>query len=182
MQSFSRAFGLVATLTLVGIGGCGGSIGTINYEARGPNPPPRAKSEIAMYDVDCREPTVAMADCTYNGAAVNWKVIGAFHTPVKAAAKWGRYRTDVLQMASIKGCPAVAIRRVAPSNTGSEPIGAFCVDPAAAGDVTPAGPGPTGPAIGVSGSATVTPTAHECNTNNDCPPGVKCTRGTCHNE
>jgi hypothetical protein len=179
MQSYPRLLGIVATLSL-GFA-CGGSIGTINYEPRAPNPPPRAKTEIAMYDIDCREPVVAMSDCTYNGAAVNWQVIGAFHTPVKAAAKWGKYRSDVLQMASVKGCPAVAMRRVAPSNTGSEPIGAFCVDPAATGDAGTAPP-PGGPGIGVSGTATVAPVAHECNSNNDCPPGVKCTRGTCHNE
>ncbi len=177
MQSFSRAFSAFAVVAV--LGACGGSIGTINWEQRAPSPAPRAKAEIAMYDVDCREPVVNMTDCMYNGATVNWKVIGAFHTPTKAAAKWGKYRTDVLQMASLKGCPAVAIRRVAPSNTGSDPIGAFCVDPAAAGD----GGQPGGTGAAISGSASVSvPTAHECNTNNDCPPGVKSTRGTCKNE
>ena len=179
-----RGFSLVVPVLAL-TAACGGSIGPVNYEPREPPRAPRAKTEVAMYDVDCREPTLNMTDCVYNGAPVGWKVLGAFHTPTKAAAKWGKYRSEVLSMASMKGCPAVAIRRTAPSNTGSEPIGAFCIDPGAMGGGGPTQPDPGatgGPAVIGTATATVSVPAHECNTSNDCPPNVKCTRGTCRNE
>ncbi|GAC1352237.1 MAG: hypothetical protein NVS3B20_08120 [Polyangiales bacterium] len=194
--------GLVATVAAVA---CGGGMGPIGYEARAPSPPPRAKTQVAVYDVDCRSPVMNITDCVYNGSTASWRVIGAFHTPLRAPARWSRYRAQVLDLAAARGCPGLAIRRTAPNDSGNDPISAFCVDPtgpdSASGDGSSSRPNEwpqpataTTYGNGQPAAATYAPTPatqpapvgtttklRECNKEEDCPPGVRCLRGTCRN-
>ena len=167
MKSF-RALALIG-FTLALTSACGGY--TVNYD--GARAGKRAKSDITFYEIDCREPTLQTQDCQYNGAAMPWKTLGVFRAPKKAFSDWGKFRGKVADSAAMNGCPAVAMRRMPPSQ--SEGIGAFCIEPAAAPGPS-AGPG-AGVNISVTASATVTTT--ECNASGDCPPGMKCNRGTC---
>jgi hypothetical protein len=163
--SYPALIGFTLALTSA----CGGY--SVNYDgARGAK---RAKSDITFYEIDCREPTLQTQDCQYNGSALPWKTLGVFRAPKKATSDWGKYRGKVADSASMNGCPAVAIRKMPPNGDG---IGAFCVDPASAGA---AAPPPGGPGIGISVSATATAGTTECNAASDCPPGMKCARGTC---
>lgn len=168
MKSF-RALALIG-LTLALTSACGGY--SVNYDgARGAR---RAKSDVTFYEIDCREPTVQTQDCQYNGAALPWKTIGVFRAPKKALSDWGKFRSKVADSASTNGCPAVAMRRMPPSQ--GEGIGAFCVEPAA---TAPASGGPGGTGVNISVTASATATTTECNATGDCPPGMKCARGTC---
>ena len=169
MKSF-RALALIGS-ALALTSACGGY--SVSYD--GARAAKRAKSDITFYEIDCREPTLQTQDCQFNGAALPWKTLGVFRAPKKALSNWGGYRSKVADSAATNGCPAVAIRRMPPSS--GDAIGAFCVEPAAAA----APPPPGGPGVGISVSATATAGTIECNAASDCPPGMKCARGTCGN-
>jgi len=116
-----------------------------------------------MFVVECPKPVSDLSDCTYNGASVSWKVLGAFHTTPRAAGRWSRYQAEVWELAASKGCPGVAIRSDPPVYSGGKAIGAFCVDIAGAADSRPV---PSRPTVAVASSkptyassATVAPPA-----------------------
>lgn len=169
MKSF-RALALIG-FTLALTSACGGY--SVSYD--GARAGKRSKSDVTFYEIDCREPTLQPQDCQFNGAALPWRTLGVFRAPKKALSDWGKYRGKVADSAAMNGCPAVAMRRMPPSS--GEAIGAFCVEPAPASAPPPTnGPGAS---ISVSATATATTGTTECNSASDCPPGMKCTRGTC---
>jgi hypothetical protein len=181
--------------------GCGGY--TVGYEgARGPR---RAKADIAVFDVECRDPVSGIGDCTHQGQPLALRVLGVFRVPSKATSNWSKYRGKVLDAASAGGCPAVALRTIPPVRSDGAAVGAFCVEPrAAAGPIRPApvgaptfaptaaptygpaptyAPAPTGaPTYAPAPTAPTAPTPAgriECNGPADCPPGNRCVRGVC---
>jgi hypothetical protein len=162
---------LAVTLSL---SGCGGM--TVPYE--GAHGPKKARADIPVYDIDCRDPVQSPADCTFNGGPLQWQSIGLFRVPSKAIGKWSTYRSKVQDVAAQQGCTAVALRKFAPAHTDGNAIGAFCVDPAAHATGGNGGAPATG-GVGISVSASATIQTIECNQPSDCPPGLKCTRGTC---
>jgi hypothetical protein len=172
MKSIVRGlFAIAATLALTSA--CGGY--TVSYD--GARAAKRNKADVVFYEIDCRDPLVQPADCMYNGAAMPWQTLGVFRVPKKAVSGWEGYRRKVADSAAMNGCPAVAIRKFPPAASDGGAIGAFCVNPTTATAAPPGGGGGTG--VGVSVSATATVNVTECNSNTDCPPGQKCTRGTC---
>ncbi len=175
MKSIVRGLAAIgATLALTSA--CGGY--TVSYD--GARAAKRSKSEVVFYEIDCRDPVLQPADCIYNGAPMQWQVLGVFRVPKKAVSGWEGYRRKLGDAAANNGCPAVAVRKFAPAASDGNAIGAFCVNPAPVAGAGNAGPGPApGTGVGVSVSATVTATVTECNANSDCPPGMKCARGTC---
>jgi len=156
---------------------CGGY--SVSYE--GVRNAKKGKGDIAVYDIDCRDPVLQPADCQFQGGPMPWAAIGVFRAPKKALSGWDKYRGKVTDAAAANGCPAVAIRRMPPGSSDGGSIGAFCVDPAnpnmPTAAATPGAPGPGG--VGISVSATITAPVYECNGPSECPPGMKCTRGVC---
>lgn len=173
-KSFARGLVLLVA-ALAATSACGGGM-TVAYDgARGPK---RSKGDIAVYDLDCREPVQSTGDCTYNGGPVGWKTVGVFRTPSKALSNWGRYRVKAVETAANAGCPALAIRKVPPASSDGMAIGAFCVDPSASLGAAGNGAG-NGAGTSVMPTATAQPAPIECNQPSDCPGGMKCMRGQC---
>jgi hypothetical protein len=168
-------WGALTILTLAGAAACGGGY-TVPFE--GDRGPKRAKTDVPIYDVDCQAQVNSPADCSYQGGAMGFKVLGLFRVPPKALANWGRYRVRVLETAAAMGCPAVAFRKIPPGSSDGTAIGGFCIDPASAPAGGSASAGGAG-GINISVSASVTPPRIECNQPSDCPPSLKCTRGEC---
>lgn len=151
---------------------CGGY--SVPYEGvRGAK---KGKGEVPVYDIDCRDPVVQPADCSFQGVPMPWRAIGVFRAPKKALSNWEKYRGKVSDTAASYGCPAVALRRTAPMASDGGAIGAFCIDPTSVSVETRP---PGSPGVGISVSATITAPVYECNGPSDCPPGMKCSRGTC---
>lgn len=161
--------GLGATLT-----GCGGY--TVPYEgAQGAS---RKAAEVAIYDIECKDPAMGPADCTYNGGPMGFKALGIFRVPSKALKDWAGYRKKVQEQAARHGCPAVAIRRTGPAMIDAQTAGGFCIDPGApgAGPATAGGGGPGSVQISVSGAVGAPPA---CQQASDCAGGTVCNRGQC---
>ncbi len=178
MKSFPRGLAVVclALVASAAAAACGGGL-TVNYE--GTRGAKRAKTDVPVYDVDCQDIIQTKLDCTYQGGPLAWRALGIFRIPTKANGNWGRFRVKVVESAAAAGCPAIALRKIPPSNNDGTAIGAFCVDTNII--EMPGGPQQQqgGIGISVSASATYTPPTIECNGPSDCPPGMKCTRGTC---
>jgi len=148
----------VSTLLVAGITGC--TPAPIYYHSRAPAGPPRARGTVPAIDLVCKERVGSLGDCFVGEEPPHFRTFGAFYVPKRAAAKWDRYKLEVLELAADLGCPAVAFRKVAPNieneeasgtaysasstvngfggyygykliTPSGEPIGAFCVDPAA---------------------------------------------------
>jgi hypothetical protein len=137
----------VAACMLVSVSafsGCG--VGVIYFEAKNGGPGPAVAAPAGTfkaYDVDCKDGFEATGgqnalgnlagtysvDCQKDGAAMTGKIVGIFHAAPMARKKWDRYRAEVTEKARKKGCPAVAVRKTAPTlNQQGEAIGAFCVE------------------------------------------------------
>lgn len=171
MKSSLRGLVFVAS-ALVLTSACGGY--SVSYE--GVRNAKKGKGDIPVYDIDCRDPVVQPSDCQFQGGPMPWKAIGVFRAPKKALSGWEKYRGKVTDTAAANGCPAIAFRRMPPGSSDGSTIGAFCVDPA---NPAVAAPPPPGGGVGISVSATITAPVYECNGPSECPPGMKCTRGTC---
>lgn len=174
MKSLLRGLALVGS-ALVLTTACGGY--SVSYE--GVRNAKKGKGDIVVYDVDCRDPLLQPGDCTFQGAAMPWRAIGVFRAPKKALSNWEKYRAKVTEVAASNGCPAIALRRMPPASSDGATIGAFCVEPGAApanGELNAGQPQPNG--VGISVSATVMP-VYQCGGPSECPPGMKCVRGTC---
>lgn len=179
MEPISRAVrGSMRGVFVAGIGlsagivGCGGY--TVPYEgAQGAS---RKAAEVAVYDIECKDPAMGPADCTYNGGPMGWKALGIFRVPGKALKDWAGYRKKVQEQAARMGCPAVAIRRMGPAMVDAQTTGGFCIDPGAssAGPATAGTPGAV--QISVSGAVGAPPA---CQQASDCAGGTVCNRGLC---
>ncbi len=160
------------TVLVLGFVGCGGY--AVPYE--GAQGAARKAGEVAIYDIECKDPAMGPADCTYNGGPMGFKAIGVFRVPPKALKDWASYRKKVQEQAARYGCPAVALRRMGPAMADAQTTGGFCIDPAATpgGPASAGGPNP-GPGISVTGTVNVT----ACQQASDCPAGTACNRGQC---
>lgn len=138
----NHAFGLLASVLLLASTAAGCGIGIIYFEAEGAGPPKGANANFRSYDIDCVDnfqatggQTVMNARagkyriaCTRDGQPMTAEVLGVFHAAPAAKKKWDIYRDKVVKVAQKKGCPAVAVRKSAPTeNQQGEAIGAFCV-------------------------------------------------------
>lgn len=171
MKSTVRGLAAIG-VTLALTSACGGY--TVSYD--GARAAKRSKSDVVFYEIDCKDPVLQPSDCIYNGAALPWQTIGVFRVPKKAVSGWEGYKRKLADSAASNGCPAVAVRKFPPAQSDGGAIGAFCVNPVTA-SAAPAAAPTGGPGAAVT--ATPTTTTMECNANSDCPPGQKCTRGTC---
>jgi hypothetical protein len=101
-----------------------------------------ANASFTSYDIDCVDSFVATGGqtalngragnygvaCTKDGAPMSGEILGVFHSAPAAAGKWDVYRAKVIKTARAKGCPAVAVRKSAPTiNQQGEAHGAYCV-------------------------------------------------------
>ncbi len=167
-----KAAWLLGGVSAVVLGACGGY--SVPYEgAQGLS---KKAGEVPVYDINCKDPAMGVADCTYNGGPMMFKPLGIFRVPGKALKDWQGYRKKVQEQAARYGCPAVALRRMGPVAADAQTVGGFCIDPAAAPS-TAGGTAPDGPGVGVSVSATATVGA--CQQAADCPTGTVCNRGVC---
>jgi hypothetical protein len=129
---------LVSSLVLPSCG-----VGMIIFESKNGGPPAAPAADFKSYDIDCvdgfektggqtamgSEAGVYRVGCTRDGQPMTAKIVGVFHAAPLAAGKWSQYREEVTLKAREKGCPAVAVRKTAPTeNQGGEAIGAFCVE------------------------------------------------------
>src|SRR4051812_20833662 len=118
------AFALVAAV----LAGCGG-VGVILFDADNGGTHGDKGAMSQGFDVDCSDSFEANgsqtavgseagtygAACTYQGKPMAWKSLGAFHAAPMAAGNWEKYRGKVIEKASKKGCPGVAIRKAPPT-------------------------------------------------------------------
>jgi hypothetical protein len=136
----NHALALLASVLVLAAAGCG--IGIIYFEAENGGPTKGANASFTSYDIDCVDSFVATGGqtalngragnygvaCTKDGAPMSGEILGVFHSAPAAAGKWDVYRAKVIKTARAKGCPAVAVRKSAPTiNQQGEAHGAYCV-------------------------------------------------------
>jgi hypothetical protein len=110
--------------------GCGTTF--IRFQELDPKAEPIHQTPTQVYTIDCQDyesGTRHSVSCTKDGGGIPWKVLGVYHAGVVAFDKWDKYNRQVVAKAQSRGCPAVLIRRAAPSTSSqSEAVGALCVD------------------------------------------------------
>ncbi len=125
----------MAALLGGGVLGCG-STGWIRFQELDPSAEEVHQTPTQVYAIDCQDSETAgpraasavyVATCTKDGGAIPWKVMGAYRAGRASTTRWDRYRKEVVAKAERRGCPAVLVRRAAPSSE-SEAVGALCVD------------------------------------------------------
>ncbi len=140
-RSFPVCLLALASVTAT-LAGCGGT-GVVLFDAEngGPKGPKGTRSKV--FEIECVDSFKATGGrsalggaagdyavgCTYEGKPMPWSSLGVFHAAPMAAGNWDKYKVKVIEKASGRGCPGVAVRTKPPTeNQQGEAIGAWCVD------------------------------------------------------
>jgi hypothetical protein len=133
------SLGLMAVVSF-GAAGCG--TGLILFKESNGGPPGSSGVAAKTFDLVCRDKVTPNKDGGHvldgervqydeNCGSIPGKILGYFHCAPLAHGKWDKYRKEVAEKATSKGCPGVAIRTTPPLvNDGGEAVGAYCIDPA----------------------------------------------------
>ena len=107
--------------------GCGTTF--IRFQELDPKAEAIHQTPTQVFTIDCQDYESGVVSCTKDGGGIPWKVLGVYQAEVVAFDKWDKYNRRVVEKAQSRGCPAVLIRRAAPSySSQAQAVGALCVD------------------------------------------------------